>query len=141
MPIKRYTVGDGSLTIGSAPLDITAQVTSMRVEWSENVTSSDSVFVLSGEETGSEDEVSYTAQLAGNVVQDIDAAGLVEYSWTNKGTEVPFVFVPNTSKGREVTGVLRVSPVTLGGDVRDRTPRSDISWACIGDPVLGDVTP
>lgn len=139
MAIKKYTVGDGTLTIGAAPLDISAQVTSMRIEWTENVTTADVIPVLSGEETGGEEEATYTAALAGNVVQDIDAAGFVEYSWTNKGTEVPFVFVPNTAKGRQVTGTVRVSPVTLGGDVRDKTPRSDISWSCIGDPVLGDV--
>lgn len=140
MTIKKYTVGPGTLELGGT-LGIEAQVTAMRVEWSENVTTADTIAVLSGEETGGEEDADYRATLAGNVVQDIDAAGLVDYSWTNKGEEVPFVFVPNTAKGRSVTGVVAVAPITLGGDVKDKTPRSDISWRIIGDPTLGDVGP
>jgi hypothetical protein len=95
MAIKKYTMGPGTLELGGT-LGIEAQVTAMRVEWTENVTTADTIAVLSGEETGGEEDADYRATLAGNVVQDIDAAGLVEYSWSNKGIEVPFVFVPNT---------------------------------------------
>lgn len=140
MAIKRFTMGPGTLTLGELG-DLAAQVTAMRIEWSVNESSSDDMPVLSGEVLIGEADVTYTATLAGNVVQDIDAAGLVEFSWTNKGDNVPFVFVPNTEKGREVTGTVRVDPITLGGDVKDKAPRSDISWRCIGDPNLGNVTP
>lgn len=140
MAIKRYTMGPGTLTLGEHG-DIAAQVTAMRVEWSVNESSSDDTPVLSGEVLQGEADVTYAATLAGNVVQDLDAAGLVEFTWTNKGVNVPFVFVPSTDKGRQVTGTVRVDPITLGGDVRDKAPRSDLSWRCIGDPDLGNVTP
>ena len=138
MATKRYTVGPGTLTLGDAG-DIAAQVTNMRVEWAESTTSTDDVPTLDGGAIVGESSTSYAATLAGNVVQDIDANGLVEYTWANKGDEVPFTFVPSTAAGRSVTGVVRVGPITLGGDVKDRTPRSDISWPCVGDPVLGAV--
>ena len=140
MAIKRYTMGPGTLTLGDYAGNVSAQVTNARVEWAESTSSTESIPVLSGEETGEESTTTYAATLAGNVVQDIDAGGLVEWTWSNKGEEVAFTFVPNTTKARRVTGTVRVGPVTLGGDVRDKTPRSDISWPCVGDPVLGAAT-
>jgi len=138
MPIRRYTMGPGSLTLGAGtPLELNAQVTNARIEWAESTTNVDPIPVLSGEEVGAESSTSYTATLAGNLIQDITAAGVVEYTWTNRGEEVPFTFVPNTAAGREITGVCRVGPITLGGDVRDKTPRSDFAWPCTTDPALG----
>lgn len=137
MPIKTFKMGPGTLKLGVAgATDASAQITNARVEWDESVTSTDAVPVLDGQELAGEDEATYAATLAGNVVQDIDAAGLVAWSWTNKGQVVDFEFVPNTVEGRAVTGQVRVVPITLGGDVKQR-PRSDISWSCIGDPELG----
>lgn len=139
MATKRFTMGPGTLTLGAGSDygDISAQVTNMRVEWSESTTAGDDVDTLDGGTLTGDSDTSYAAVLAGNVVQDIDANGLVEWSWLNKGEEVPFVFVPNTVAARAVTGTTRVGPITLGGDVKDKTPRSDISWPCVGDPALG----
>jgi hypothetical protein len=63
---------------------------------------------------------------------------VVDYTWTNAGEEVPFVAVPNTAEGRQVTGVCRLIPLTIGGEVPTR-PTSDFEWAIIGTPVLGAV--
>lgn len=138
--IKSFKLGPGTLTLdpGGAALEVSAQITNGRIEWSESVNSTDPIPVLSGEELPGEDEVTYAATLAGNVVQDIDAAGLVAWSWTHKGETVNFTFVPSTTDGREVTGTVRVIPLTLGGDVNTRN-QSDFTWTCPSDPVLGDV--
>lgn len=136
MAIKSYKMGPGTLKLGPAGIqDVSCQVTNMRVEWDESVDTTDAVDVLCGEQLAAEETATYTATLAGNILQDIDAAGVVAYSWTNKGVNVVFEFIPNTVAARKVTGTVRVVPITLGGDVKSR-PRSDISWKCIGTPVL-----
>lgn len=137
MTIERYTVGTGTLTVGTGPLDISAQVTDMAVDVSESTSSSDAIPVLSGEEVPAEEEATYAYSLTGNIIQDLSAGGLVDYSWANAGDEVPFSFVPSTTEGREVSGTVRVVPLKIGGTVKDKTPRSDLAWTVIGTPVLG----
>lgn len=138
MTIQSYKLGPGSLTIGSGPLDTSAQATAVTVEWEENVESTDTISVLSGEELTTEDDVTYRAKLTATFLQDeLGASGLVAYTWSNKGTEQPFTFVPNSSLDRQVTGTLRVVPLNIGGDVKARNS-SDVTFSIIGDPVLGD---
>lgn len=140
MPIKSYTVGPGTLTVGSGPLAVSAQFTSATLEVAENVTSTDPIPVLSGEDLPGDETVTFTYTLTGNVFQDLAAAGLVDWSWTNKGTEQPFTFVPNTAEGRQVSGVLKPVPISIGGEAKTRG-RSDIAWRCVGEPALGNVGP
>lgn len=134
MPVKSYKVGPGELVLGTGATvkDFTAQVTSLRVEWSENV--EDDVPTLDG---GSlEGVASYSAVLAGTVVQDISDGGIVPWSWENKGTRVPFTYTPNdTDEDAAFAGVVRVAPLNAGGDVRTK-PTADLSWACIGEPTI-----
>lgn len=136
--IQSYKPGPGLLTIGAAPLDVSCQVTSMAVEPSESVTSSDAVDVLCGEQLTGDDDVTLAYRLKGNLLQDLAAAGVVDFSWTNASDEVPFVFVPSTALGREVSGTVRVVPLKIGGDVKVRAT-SDLDWAVIGTPTFGAV--
>ncbi len=139
MAIQSFQMGAGTLKLGPAGAeDISGQVANCRVEWSEAVSTGEAVDVLTGEQLAGTDTSTLTAVLAGNVVQDIAAAGMVDYTWTNAGDEVDFEFIPNTVEARKVTGTVRLVPITLGGDVKTK-PRSDFSWACIGHPVLADV--
>jgi hypothetical protein len=138
MTVQSYKMGPGSLTLDAGAEDVTAQVTNMRTEWSENVKSTDDIPTLDGGALEGEDTVSYDAKLVGNVVQDIAAAGLVDFTWANKGEEVTFVFIPNTVEARKVTGTCRIVPITVGGDVGQRNT-ADISWACTVDPALANV--
>ena len=62
---------------------------------------------------------------------------MFDYTWTHKGTIVPFTFTPSTVAGRSVTGSCRVAPLNLGGDVKKKNT-TDFKWTVIGDPVLGD---
>jgi hypothetical protein len=135
MTVKSNTLGPGTFSIGSVgtPLDLTAQVTNLRVEFSEDV--EDSVPTLSGETL--EGEASYPATLTGTLVQDLTEEGMFDYTWSNKGTIVPFTFTPSTAAGRTVTGSCRVAPLNLGGDVKVKNT-TDFTWSIIGDPVLGD---
>lgn len=136
MAIKRYKMGPGTLTIDGT--EYSAQVKACRVAFSTNTTTTEETPVLSGEKIEGSASSSSTAALTATLVQDIDAAGMVEWSWSNSGQEVPVTFVPNTAKGRKVTGTVVVAPIDLGGDVEDDRPASDISWAFVGMPVLGN---
>jgi hypothetical protein len=135
MAVQAQTMGPGTFSIGSigSALDLTAQVTALTVEFSEEV--EDSIPTLSGETL--EGAASYPATLTGTVAQDLTEAGMFDYTWTNKGTIVPFTFTPSTAAGRTVTGQVRVAPINLGGTVKTRNT-SDFTWSIIGDPVLGD---
>ena len=145
MPIKTQHLGPGSLTLGSGPLAVEGQITNCRVEWAEAVTTGTAIPVLSGEELAASERVDHTATLAGGLLQDWAAAGVVDWSWLNKGTPQPFVFIPSTAAGRKVSGVCFPIPITIGGDVtgtadnRGEPARADFAWRCQGDPVLGAV--
>jgi hypothetical protein len=73
----------------------------------------------------------YTATLEATVYQDdLTAGDLIDYSWTHKGTQVPFTFTPYAG-GRAITGQLVVDPLDVGGDVNKKNT-SDIKWGCVG---------
>jgi len=135
MPISSYKMGPGVFTIGTAPLDVSCQVTSLAVTPTENVTTEDAVHVLCGDTLPASDTVDYSFTVGGTVLQDLAAAGVVDYTWTHMGEEVPFSFIPNTAADREVSGTCRIVPLTIGGDVSTR-PTSDFTWAVIGTPVF-----
>ena len=140
MPVKSYKLGPGTLTLGEAgtALEISAQIANARVEWSENVQSSDDTDLLNGETLPGDENATYRATLSGNMVQDITTGGVIDWTWTHKGEEHPVTFVPSTAEGRQVTGTIVPVPITLGGDVKARN-RSDFTFRFIGDPVLADV--
>lgn len=136
MAIQSFKQGPGTLTFGVAGAQVaSAQVTKCAVEADESVKTTDAIPVLSGEELPQQDDVSIAWKLTGSVIQDIQAAGLVAYTWDNAGAEVPFAFVPNTVEDREASGTVRIVPLALGGDVNQRNT-SDFSFAIIGTPVL-----
>lgn len=132
MPIKTLDLGPGSLTIGAAPLQIAAQVTSCRVDTSENVASSEAVPVLSGEEREGSDRVTFTHALVANLFQDLDAAGIVHYSFLHAGEWQPVVFIPSTADGGKVEGQVSIVPITIGGDITGTAARR-------GDPARADI--
>jgi hypothetical protein len=134
-----YTVGPGTFTIGSGPLAVQAQLTSLTVDWTENVQTTGEIINLLDDTTldTTEETATYRASVSGNVVQDLSAGGFVAYTWTNKGEEVAFTYQPSDALARDVTGVCVPVPVTIGGEAKTK-PRSDFTFRCIGDPVLAD---
>lgn len=138
MTIQSYTMGPGSLTLGAGPLSVEGQVAAFKVEATENVKKTDPQPMLSGEDKLTADKVTLEWTASGKLQQDLAAAGVITYSWTNAGDEVAFTFVPNTAEGRKVTGTLRLVPIAIGGD-SGSDPQSDVKWTIIGTPVLADV--
>lgn len=133
MPIKSYRMGPGTLTIGAvgSPVDFTAQVTACTVAWDKE--QEDAQKTLSGEELRG--EITYSASLNATLIQDLTDAGLVEWSWANKGSDHPFSFEPSTAVGKPITGVVTVDPIDVGGEVGTK-PTSDIEWSCVGEPTI-----
>jgi hypothetical protein len=137
MPATVHKLGPGELTIGSTPNDFSCQVTAARVEW--EVDEGDDVVVLCGETVPG--ARTYSAKLTATILSDLGAAsGIVEFSWTNKGTQHPFVFVPNTVAAKQVSGVVIVDPISIGGDESGQNMTSDFEFACVGDPVIEPVS-
>jgi hypothetical protein len=136
MPIKTYTMDQGLMSVGAAGtvMDMTAQVRNVTVEFSEDV--GDDRPTLSGDVLAG--KAKYPASVKGTVIQDLSDGGLVEYTWTNRGKVLPFTITPSTTEGRAITGMLRVSPLDVGGDAGEEGPESDFEWSVIGDPVLGE---
>lgn len=135
MTIKSYKLGPGTLTLGSGPLAVEGQLTNCRVTPSESVTSTDAIKVLSGEELAGDDTATYTYALEGTLLQDLDTAGVIDWSWDNKGTEQSFTFTPNTVEAATVSGTLTPVPLAIGGDVASR-PTSDFTWRIKGTPTF-----
>lgn len=138
MATDSYTVGPGTFTIGAADLAVQAQVTSLEVSWAESVTTGEDLQFLDGTSLAGEESATYRASIAGNVVQGLGSGGFVAYCWAHKGEEVEFTFAPSTAEDMQVTGICRVVPITIGGAAKSR-PRSDFTFAVIGDPVLAAI--
>lgn len=141
MPATVVKLGPGTLTVGGpttpALLDFTCQVTAGHVDWS--VDEGDDVKVLCGETVPG--ARTYSAVIAGTVLSDLGATvGIIEYSWTNKGLQLPFVFVPSDVAAKQVSGTLIMDPLTVGGDEAGENMSSDFEWKIVGDPVLEAAT-
>lgn len=140
MTINSRKLGPGTLTLGTGtPLECSGQLRACRVVPSESVTSTDPIKVLSGEQLGGSSSPSYSFTLEGTFLQDLGYAGVVDYSWTNMGDEVPFSFTPNTAAGTVVSGTLTPVPLAVGGDDPDGEPMaSDFTWRIKGTPTYAD---
>lgn len=139
MPIETTKLGPGTLTLGAGAMQVNAQLRAASVVPTENVTTTDAIKVLSGEELAAEDTATYSFALEGTFLQDLGAvAGVVDWSWTNMGTDQAFVFTPNTAAGVDVTGILVPVPLRIGGDEVDGPPmQSDFTWRIKGTPAFG----
>ena len=130
-PIR--ALGPGSLIFGAtgSTQNISAQVTAAKISW--DVDAEDSMSVLSGGVIAG--ERNYTAKLEITAAPDLEADGIVDWSWRNKGTEQPVVFIPNAAQDAEFTGTVLIDPIEYGGDVKKRNT-SDRELEFVGEPVF-----
>lgn len=138
MAVQTITMGPGKFTIGEAG-DLTvfsSQVTSIVLK--PSVDKGDPIDVLSGEQASGDRSEKFT--LEGTLLQDFGATdSTTEYLFENRGTDMPFEYVPSTSRGKKITGILTVEAIDIGGDVKTK-PTSDFAFDVIGTPVIGTVT-
>lgn len=130
---KSYKLGPGSLILGETgtTMEISCQITACTAEF--DVDAEDDVPTLCGGTlAGDETE---TGTLTGTIIQDLSDEGIIEYTWTNSGTVVPVVFIPNTTVGKQITGSVKLRRLNVGGDVKT-SPTSDFEWPFVGLPAL-----
>lgn len=134
MPILTEKLGPGTLTLGSGPLAVEQQLTGCKLVPAENVKTQDALSVLSGDELPEESTETYTWTLQGEFLQTLVAAGVVAWSWANRGTEQPFTFEPNAG-GSSFTGTVKPVPLQVGGDEAKARMLASFTWRLVGDPV------
>lgn len=121
----------GTVTVTITPAvvtDASCQVRACRVDIAENVTSTEAEDMLCGEQLPAEDTVTgYACSMTATLKQDLSTAGVIAWTWTNRGKVVQAEFIPSTALGKKVTGPVRVVPLSVGGDVNSR-PNHDFTW-------------
>ena len=136
MAVKSTKLGPGTLTLGDVGTlqDASCQLAGAVVGWDKD--KADDITVLCGDVVAG--GTTYTATLSGTFLQDLeDEAGLVAFTWENRGVSVPFTFTPNTAAGATVTGTVVIDPIDVGStDDFGSTMTSDFEWDCVGEPAL-----
>lgn len=130
---KITTLGPGSFNFGSAGsnLDMSCQLTNLIIQAEGE--SEDPMLTLCGDSVAG--SRSYNWTVSGTTLQDIEADGVIDYTWKNAGKEVPFKFIPDTAGKAAVTGLLIIDPIALGGDVGKKNT-SDFEFAAVGTPIF-----
>lgn len=129
-------LGPGTLKIGATgtEIDVSCQLNGGRI--TTNVDTGDSVTTLCG--TTEPGATTFDYEFTGNLNTDQarGADGLFALSWSAKGTEQGFVYVPNTAEGTSATGTLIITPLDFGADAFGDRMASDFTWALVGEPVF-----
>ena len=135
MPGTATKLGPGKLTIGDATtgLDLSCQLSGAWVKFDKDA--EDSTPTLCGEDIAG--AVNYPAKLSGSVLLDLSDEGMVDFTWTHKGEQHPFVFEPSTTAGKAATGTVTIDPLDVGGDEVKKNMTTDFEWDIVGDPVWG----
>jgi hypothetical protein len=132
---KATKLGPGVLTIGDTAtgLDLSCQLSAAKVEWDKD--KEDDVPTLCGDTIAG--GITYTAKLTATVLLDLSDQGMVDFTWTNKGQQYPFVFEPSTAEAKAVVGDLIVDPLDVGGDEVKKNMSVDLEWDIVGEPTWG----
>lgn len=130
---KKHVLGPGSLILGDVgtPLDLSCQVTNIVVAAEGD--SEDPVYTLCGNSEAGERTYAWTLSIT--AFQDVDADGIIDYTWKHAGTQVPFTFKPDLATGAQVDGNVIIDPVQLGGDVKVKNT-SEAEWQITGTPTF-----
>lgn len=139
MAIKYARLGAGTLTVGTTPLDISAQIVGATL--TSSLDTGDAVTVLTGEQLTS--SATTESALAGSIILDPATGGIGEFSWANHGLAVPFTFTPNTTSGLSVAGNLMMTRLDIGADEFGALLNPDFEWAVVGEVTVtwGTATP
>ena len=127
---RAQKLGPGELKIGGDELDISCQMTEVKITW--DIDEDDAVPVLCGGTMPG--DTTYQAKLEGEAYQDLTEGGIVEYTWKNRGEIKSVTLTPTTGKAK-ITGSIVIQPLELGGEVGKKNT-SDIEFSFSGDPVF-----
>lgn len=128
MPIVESRLKGGTLTLDA--LSFATQATNVRLSPSTDETG-DPLEVLSGETITAEDQTTWALNIQG--VQDFDdVAGFVAFAFDNANELVPYSWKPSAASPT-FSGMVRVRPVEIGGDVNQRLT-TEAEWPCSAKP-------
>jgi hypothetical protein len=129
------TLGPGSLTIGQPASSREWGGECSKTAITPNTSSEDSTPMLDGSELTGEDTNTYTLDVT--VADNFDFDSLQNFSMLNAGKELPFLWVPNDEGGSSYSGMVKVRPIKIGGDVKKRN-FNDVSMPITGTPTIGE---
>lgn len=129
MAVKSTRLGPGTLSVGTVPLDVSSQVVGCNL--TSSLDTGDAITVLTGEQLTSGATTEST--LTGSIILDPSTGGIGEFSWTNHGQTVPFIFSPNTASGMSVEGELMMTRLDIGADEYGALLNPDFEWVVVGD--------
>lgn len=127
---RAQKLGPGELKIGGEELDISCQMTEVKVTW--DIDEDDPTPTLCGGTMPG--DVNYQAKLEGEAFQDLTEGGIIDYTWKNRGEVKTVSFTPTVGKAK-ITGSVIIQPIELGGDVGKKNT-SNIEFRFAGDPVF-----
>lgn len=133
MAVKAHKLGPGTLTLGetASEQEFGTQVT--RAEVSPSWADEDPIPVLSGDEYSEPGE--FEGTLNGEFLQEYGMASLIAWTWEHTGEWMPFRFKPRNDAEMLLTGEVRVTAVTVGGDVKS-TNTSEFEWPIRALPAM-----
>lgn len=117
MTTKTTTLGPGSLVFGEtgSTTEFAAQLTKCTLKPSDS-----RVSVLSG---GSVADGDYKVE--GEIYQDYtDLTSLIVWCHAHSGEQMPFAFIPTTATKLAVKGIVEITEVEFGGDVKKKNTTS-----------------
>ncbi|MGO2655972.1 MAG: hypothetical protein ACTH93_09125 [Pseudoclavibacter sp.] len=132
---KTRTHGPGSLSIGpvGSPQQWAGDTT--KTTLTPKTDSEDPTPLLDGTNETGEDTTTYTLDVT--ILDDYDAGSLAKWTYDNKGKELPFVWTPNTAGKVKISGMVKIQPIAIGGDVKKKNS-NDVSFTLVGDPTITD---
>ena len=138
MPATFTPLGPGTVTIGTTPLDFSAEVTGAKITHDyEDV----------GEAFTTLDGTNYPATrqkadgFTATLVNDLTAAGLYAYLQLHDLETVDFEFTPNTGAGGSWAGQVTLTlPAEIGADDFGANMASEVDWSAVGALVFTAAT-
>ena len=128
-----FNLGPGELTIGSTGTEYDVSCLVNNAVIAADKDQGDSTTKLCG--TVKPGATTYTYTLSGNMDTDIgEASGFFALSQSAAGTELDFVFTPNTEAGAVATGTLIIDPLDFGGDESGQPMTSDFEFSIVDKP-------
>lgn len=134
MPATVTSLGPGTVTVGSSPLDFSCEVVGAKITHTYEEASAQTRRLCGDTVAAAE---SRTDGFTADVENDLTAAGLYKYLQDNDLTAQPFSFVPNSTVGSSVpaewTGTVVVKlPSDIGADEFGAPIASSIQWTAVG---------
>lgn len=130
------TLGPGSLKIGETGSEKEFATDLSKTALTPSTDSEDDVPMLDGSNMSGEDTTTWA--LSGTMYQNYDFDSLEKWCFDHRGEELPFVFVPNNAGGIDWSGVIKIRPITVGGDVKKKNT-SDFEFPLVGEPIPAEV--